>query len=890
MGSNLARIERKGLYRNDPLNKQIHSKLLADPKIRKGKKLDMSKATQESRTDEIAQRINDSHSLRQMLPDLDLAKHIIVSSILSPHDLQTAELNFFVEGGFENHPAYPEMLKVIDQHFRKDYRLNDELSTILETALFDEGANVRAVLPESEIDRIINSNVAISKESVSSQFNNDFSAKKHIGILGDSYKKGAENQSSKVVSLESYFDFGRGEKPPVANKTISDKLNLEVTDNPAVLRTGLLTNRLRSQSIVSRFGNNKLRSSMERYQRGVDEKGKATKEKKKDKKDKVDLPRRIYDAENLVTLTDPGMVNVDKDDMATVIKLPMESVIPVHTPGDPSNHVGYWVVLERGHPVRKRDNAYHYQRMGNQLKSSNQVSAAIQSTAREWFGVDDFKSDKPLDEHIQAYESIIETELVARLENGLYKDGVEMSMRGEVYRMMLARALDQKQTTLLFLPAEFVSYIAFDYDDNGIGRSLIENTKIIGGIRAMMLFSTTMNQTKNAIGRTLLEIEYDGTEVDPEGVREFVVKSFLDSRSPYFPVGDPNPINIMDYLRRAGVEVKTTGHPDIPDTKVNAESFNTSLTEASPELEESLKRRHYLGLGVSPDLMDQAENLDLATSIVRRDLLLSKRVLKWQLSLCSQLVRHIRVYAIYSGGLLDALTEAVSSARKGEPEEFEDMDDQELVSEFLYGLNASLPRPDGTTMENQRDAMDTQKTIVESAVDNYLSSDMFSGDDAKELEYLVPNIRQQLVSMFMRRWMRKNNILPELDDLLTFEDGAEKPQVVEELKTHTTAILRTLSDYAIEMDEKGYAREQKRQKLEEKRRLREEEEEERKRQEEDARRQEEEGGAEEEEEVTGDEELPEEEGGEEETPPEEEGGDTPPDEESGTEEEDDFGF
>jgi thymidylate synthase len=120
--------------------------------------------------------------------------------------------------------------------------------------------------------------------------------------------------------------------------------------------------------------------------------------------------------------------------------------------------------------------------------------------------------------------------------------------------------------------------------------------------------------------------------------------------------------------------------------------------------------------------------------------------------------------------------------------------------------------------------------MIDEALDWYLSGDMFTSDDMKELEYLVPNIKAQIKALYMRRYMRSNNIMTELDEMVTFDHEDKKIPLMDELKTHAESVSKGLFDYLLEMDKLEHNRLKKVEAIEEKRRLKEEEEE-RKRQE-----------------------------------------------------------
>lgn len=860
------------VHRNSSSTDRIYRKLVADET--NNHSVEISKKSRDNVVNETAQRINDSHALRQMLPDVEMIEQILVSSILSPQDLSLAELSYGVSGLFSKHPLAGEMTAVIERWFTDEYRINEDLKVMLQDALFRSGAHIRAVIPESEIDRIINSHNSISFESVSAVLDNSFVPKKNRGLIGPGRGE-TSTQDTGNVSLESFFNYS-AERSQVSQTSSEKTLGLTVTDDYSVLFAPVLRSRLRSQKIVSDYAKNPLNLSMEAVtsvnNSKLDNTLKGSKKKEKSGEGETVIPTRTYDVESLVALTDPGLINVDKEDLATVLTLPTESVIPVFTPGNPSSHIGYWVVLENGHPVKKSTKGNHFGSLTSQLGTKNQVSGIIESTAREWFGASDFSSAEATeDENTRVYEKVIERELKTRLENGIYKDGVDISLSKDIAHMMLGRALNKKQTTMLFLPAEFVTYIAFDYDDNGIGISLVEATKIVGSIRSLMLFSGTMAMVRNAIGRTILNIEYDGNEADPEKVRDMALDAVIRGQHHKFPIGEANPSRLANYVQRAGIEVNTSGHPDMPETKISMENYKTDIQPPDDTSMESLKRTHHLGFGMSPDVVDEASRVNLATTAIRQDLLLSKRVLMYQSAFTPMVTRHIRMVTMYSGHLLEKLTGLIDSFdRKEEPEEFKGYSAEGLVGLFLESLETSLPRPDGSTTESQTEALDAHHRLVEMCVDWYLSSEMFTSDDMKELEYLIPNIRGQLIAHYMRRYMRQNNIMSDLDEILNFNEEVDdtNPQIMDELMAHVKRIENGVGKYFTEMNKLAFARELKQEREEEKQRKRREKIEEKRREEEEAEQAEQEAlnnPPEEEEETTGG-------SPEEETPPEEETG------------------
>mgnify|MGYP003618520032 FL=1 len=113
-------------------------------------------------------RQNNEHIIK-LFPDIELSIQILVSSILSPKNMVDISLNYKLDESLDIAPNISaELLNIIKADINKQYKLEEILPEILREALFESGAYITTVIPESSVDEVINSDLiaSFSTESI----------------------------------------------------------------------------------------------------------------------------------------------------------------------------------------------------------------------------------------------------------------------------------------------------------------------------------------------------------------------------------------------------------------------------------------------------------------------------------------------------------------------------------------------------------------------------------------------------------------------------------------------------------------------------------------------------------------------------------------------------
>lgn len=773
----------------------------------------------------VAQNIHDAQTVMQVLPDMELSAQILVSSIISPKDMNSTELTFVAPEDLMNPEVAGALIARIRTHFKTVHKIEPLLPKILRDVLFETGSYAVAAIPESSIDDIINGPKRVSLESVRDLVDSEGQFKL-TGLLGPVVAPNERPNRKPGLALESL-----GVRQ-VDLATIAREVNfaqesalgksvetfITVTDNPAVLKLPKLNERIREARVIDALGIRSLESNLEdlRKKKAIGERltpGSAAVQAAKltDRSlSNLVFKHREYGYKPVASLKTSEQAHRRSVGEPLVQKFPSESVIPVYVPGHPEKHVGYFVMLDvDGNPICKTQDTDYYQELQTRLTSNGSFPSAMLQKVQNGFNGFDCRSRDHLDYSTRVFGQMMDADLLARLRNGVYGNGVALAKNDEIYRIMMSRALAKQHTQLLFVPVELMTYFAFRYDNNGIGQSLLDGMKILNSLRAMLLFAETMAAVKNSVGRTEVKLKLDERDPDPQKAIETTMHDVLRSRNQFFPLGANSPTDLVDYLSRAAYEFTFEGHPGLPDVSIEFNEKSTNYPKPDQELSENLRKASIQATGLSPEQVDAGFNAEFATTVVNNNLLLAKRVSQIQEIFLPQLADHCRKITMASEELIDDMLNMLKENYDKIQADFDEESKKEvaelgevgkhvicerLLRDFIMNFEVSLPSPNTVTLENQMEALKNYTEALDTALDAYISDSFFTTDVGGDLANEVSTAKAAIKAYFVRKWMVENSVLPELADLTTTsEDGKPMLNLFEVQSDHINSLTKSLS-------------------------------------------------------------------------------------------------
>lgn len=595
---------------------------------------------------------------------------------------------------------------------------------------------------------------------------------------------------------------------------------LFVTDNPALLRIAEVREtamRNRVATAHSKRAGGKLQASLESvyqdFTKHVREVGVDKRKLNDGEIEQLVFKRRHFANTPIAVLRNNTNLRRTSIGESLVRELDTACFIPASVAGDPTRKLGGYIMLdEDGYPLTTAGNPVdEVVDLANYANGKGNFVSSLQERAKELYSGKDCNSQSAFMTKkflAQASADILTKDLLDRLKNGYYDNNMQLGYNEDFYWLMMTRILKGNRTTLLWIPEEYLVYFALEYDDFGFGKSMLDDMRNLTSMRIMLMIAGLTTALRNSMGRTKVRVQLDEEEQDSGKTFEEIVDEIVKSRISPIPFGVNNIADISKYVQRACYEFEVTGSSDMPDLQVEFEQFNTNFPMPDENLVEELKNLSIQRLSLTRDAIDQSQGADFAIQAATSNMLTMKRIQRIQRAVEPQVAEYLRKRAMNSEYLINKFRDIVDTNYETfqveklksyfgiedesimQSDEFKKLVVEQAVTVFIMNIMTELPSPASTTLETQHEAYTAARNFYEEVVkDIFSDADFDPTFQGEEAGAKINGIREAVVSIFMRRWLAEGNILPELSELVRFDDnGNVATNVLDELEKHLKAV------------------------------------------------------------------------------------------------------
>lgn len=771
----------------------------------------------------------DAKAIREMLPEVKLVENLLIDSILSPNDLTSVEPRWRLENSrFSNSSVVSKVLDVIKDHFVNSHKIKPRLKRYLKNVLFNYGSQTIVILPESSIDHLINKNVepGVGIESYKNDTLSRLSEiKNNLGFLGKGidFDKPLTEQNKTDIGLESMFKH----HSTYSTEARKNKLSYSVHDNPSLLKLPALKDKIRrtlEQDRLTKIGVESFgtsigyRSALNGAYSGGSSSSNisilTSSERAKIEGMYKDKGHQYSEMEKIEPQS-----RLERESVGHPIQYEpsAEAVIPITVPGTPDEKIGIIILLgEDGNPISMDTEINRWNTLASNYEakldqdgsdSDTQASSIIRNSYTKIYGQTS-KTDKvTISQLKEFYSQMVIDDLNQRMVDGIYGQTVTIAAHEDIFKVMMARHLSNMGTRLLYIPASLMTYIAFDYNEDGTGRSLTEDVKIIASYRSMVMMATVLAQIKSSINHTKLRIKLDEDDMEPDDSVRQALQEYANFQAA-MPFGNTSYHQQYGYFQQAGVSVEVDGNENYIDMKVDTDVTQRRYEAPDNDLNERLRKDFLSAYGVTTEHLDQILTSDTAAAVKAATVNFTKSVQNYRHTFNHFMTDYSRKYIANSQPLRKQIEEIILEHKDELPPEFKDyfkdnnnnlpLAINDLIRELIFELPDEAVNLSNARIESfesfGRFADEWIKVNIPETIINDLGVNL--GDSSNDV---IRTLQTVAKATLMRQFLQDNGIGSQFDELIF---GTEDESTLDKVAgNHIGAISNVLVNMAKKLQE-----------------------------------------------------------------------------------------
>lgn len=682
------------------------------------------------------QNHQENERIIRMSTEVSRAKNIVISSIISPNDLRKDKIRFRCDESSVTADQRDKIEKFYSEFFEERFALSTTLSKWIDVALYRTGAKVLILLPMGSLEQemlgkesfgtesYFKASTELEKKSIFG-FGDDILDEDIATIANESF---SDTSTALTAARAVVKDMPGDEKLGEIDKTksrstyrdlvkgIVSKEAFEIIDNPATLR-----NKSRSAAMSQQA----LQKKIEQYRKGAQAK-----------------PPKVL----------AQFVHTGKDSVGEPLFLEAaaEACIPIYVPGSPTNHVAYlFPIDEHGNIARVDPNmagnesGYGFEEQDKANFSAIYGAFGFNNAMHRQSAIGSTVS------HI--YSKIVETFLSQKVEkSGL--SGLNLGSNPAVYRYMFGQYMAQRQVRMIFVPADMVTYFAFEHDEHGCGVSKLDDVKFALSLKTTADIARAMNFVSSSMPRRNITLDTDDKNTQYHLQTMAKIRD-ADIQKQTFSLTS-NPDNTIGQMAERAYTFKINGGAGY-NWSIQNEAHDRGNAVIDDDFVTEKTRDIVLGLEVPPAAMNQLSEGEYSRSVATVNLLFANVILEKQKITLRYTGEFCQKYATYSEFFQSRIREIMGfktqeevAAIPGEAGSMTEEDGKSTAESRLADIIASTvptlptPRvaPDSAQFENSTAITEWVTHMVDG-----LWSDDLAGEGAEAKQGLA--IKRALVKL-----------------------------------------------------------------------------------------------------------------------------------------------
>jgi len=568
----------------------------------------------------ISNNINAVTDLRSITPYIDKAELIWNTILLYPNGKQDKILTYdTLPSQYKSTAMHNELLKIWDEYFTNDYKIESDLGKIINDILWDTGSYTLFNLSRPGLDYLINGSEIDPKSQRSgteqyemykaralNELQKEFvvdGGKVKVKNLGKFVRDPGAASKASVGGLEAIlngnitetgteFNIFNGQKEKYKDGdtekefNLSDFIDITLTDNPACLYFQKLNEQKRAVNASEVMGaenldlmiNSVLQTEAEKPVDPIDEKDTHRKPRGAKKVEATtqnlnehqiaDMARDLYPNRNIRHQSMQFVKPIDTLSVAPYGRgltwhIPSEAVIPIHYNGQ-NKRQGDFIFLidpEDGTFLKNTSDPEYYQSTAkNKAGIANKNKAGSENHLISSLRL--IQEGKECEFDMTEFVELAKQSVIRQFTSSIFSnkaDSISITIDEETNKIFMARMFRRQGIRALYVPGEAVTYMALKYSRLGTGQSLTQTAKMHIARLAAYDVADTLANLEAAQPHTLMTITHGKEDGDPNNTVAIARAAFFDQNPKLHSLMSSAQLSIptiVDALKDSALTVK----------------------------------------------------------------------------------------------------------------------------------------------------------------------------------------------------------------------------------------------------------------------------------------------------------------------------------------------
>ncbi len=672
-------------------------------------------------TDKISEIVTKNETYMDMLPEADKAADIIVTSTMSPIDMYGNKLTVVVDTKLVPDELTRNALQtMLIEYVNTTLGIGEKLRIWIRLAMFKLGAVSALVVPRGVLTIMVDSQVdadgntvAATKDGVTTGLE-DFSDNTATAL------DITPNLSGIDVSFEALSEL-QGDEYHI------DKIKATKQSGVAGIVQDL-TKSLEGCLGIS-LDISKIRTASEALR--------ASKKKILEKTEVAGLGTLVKQVGQTKTLVIPNADPSEKLEGEPIItRLPTSSVFPVIIPGSPEEKLGYFIVIDKyGNPLNAdiADTPCSTASTSSFVEVySNQVSA----------GTINVRGEAQAESASRIFDVVLQN-ILSSSAGEFDMSNFSVSNYSAMSRLVFSRVLKKEKINLIFVPAESLMYLAYDFRDDGTGKTVTESVSTLAALRTTTLVAKVVSILTNATDITKIGYSMPNASMsNVEQMNSALTKTFVNQ---YGISPSPNAMDVMNNIYSTSVRVAPTELEELKNFTIDKETSQRRMSRMDTELEEMLTKMLVQKFGVPMAAIDEMHERDFSRSVATTNIMFSNKIRDIQSVTCNEVNKLVRVALRSSKSTVDAIIDILHKS----PTKPTGEGVYSLVTSILDTVVVTLPAPNVSPDTARLTAISDQINNVETIVNALWDENIIVNEEDRQLRgthlAMRTMIKQQLI-------------------------------------------------------------------------------------------------------------------------------------------------